>query len=156
MIEGEKDYYLCQKILISIFADKELVQTTLSRFSTFDGNKLKSVNKRIQGLLHRCGNINAVKEFLTYLVFETYQEKENDFSYHLARLGFGGELNSSKVFLGMPSSQQIKLQKLMQWQVNRVKQMCDFICRKNQSDLLDARDFFHVQFVICHHLQIKP
>lgn len=129
MISGEKDYIFCKKTLESIFSDSELVEKTLERFVDFKNKKIERVDQRIQGLLHRCGNINAVKEFLTYLVFETYQEEESDLSYQMARLGYLDTLNTSKVFSGMKSKEQQKLLKLMKWQVDRVKNMCDFICR---------------------------
>jgi 2-polyprenyl-3-methyl-5-hydroxy-6-metoxy-1,4-benzoquinol methylase len=80
-------------------------------------------------LLQRCVNINAVKEFLTYLVFETYQLEENDFSYQLSRLGFFDTLNDSTVFKAMKVVEQKKLLKLMNWQFNRVKRMSDYICK---------------------------
>lgn len=126
----EKDYKFCQKIMLSIFSESELVEQTLARFSNIENNRIISVDNRIKGLLQHCGNINAVREFLTYLVFETFQVKENDFSYHLARLGFIDALNKSKVFSGMNQKEQFKLQKLMQWQINRVRRMCNFICAK--------------------------
>ena len=123
-LQNNKDYAFSRKLLLSMFRESKPVDITLERFVDNDAE----VNLRLQGLLHRCGNINAVKEFLLYLVFETYQLQEKDYSYRLSLLGDFESLNNSHVFRGLRKNEQEKLLKLMHWQFNRVKNMCDYLC----------------------------
>ncbi|MEA2013005.1 MAG: methyltransferase domain-containing protein [Verrucomicrobiota bacterium] len=125
-----KDYIFCKEILQSIFVDDVLVQRTLARFTTIKNNEIMEVHSRIQGLMRRCGNINAVKEFLTYLVFETQQEEKNDYSYQMARLRFIEKMYDSPAFMAMKQSEKNKIIKLMKWQVERVVRMSNLICSK--------------------------
>ena len=126
--EIKREYKFAKSILSSLFRNEHPVLKTLERFAKFKGDEVVFLDKRLQGLLHRCGNINAMKEFLVYLVFETYLLQEKDYSYQLARLGEFESLNDSSVFSALTEYEQHKLMKLMQWQFNRVKRMCDYIC----------------------------
>jgi len=123
------DYDFSKKILDSIFDNPEPVNSTLERFAEKKENNKVQVSERLHGLLHRCGNIHAVKEFLTYLVFETYALTNNDYSYQLSRLGFFETLQESDIFTAMKKEEQKKLLKLMKWQFERVKRLNDYICR---------------------------
>ena len=129
-IEGKEDYRFCFNTLNSIFSEIEPVNRTLARFVKFNNGNIEKIDKRIQGLMHRCGNINAVKEFLIYLVFETYQQEENDYSYQMARLGFIEKIYKSPVYMAMKQPEKDKIVKLMKWQVDRVVRMRDLICSK--------------------------
>jgi hypothetical protein len=89
MFTVQKEYEIYVRILSKLFENMEPVNNTLRRFVNLKDGKVPEMAHRLRGLLKRCGNLNAVKEFIVHLVFEIYYIENGDISYFLPVLGDG-------------------------------------------------------------------
>ncbi|OGV57791.1 MAG: hypothetical protein A2X45_19845 [Lentisphaerae bacterium GWF2_50_93] len=127
--EVEKDIAFARKTLEGLFREKACIDRTLERMTKIEAGAIPGDKGRLSGLVQKCGNIEAAREFLIFLVFETYFEEDKDMSYFMGLLGHFEFLKESEAFSSLLPENQKKLLNLLGVQFDRVRSISELICK---------------------------